>query len=46
MVAGGHSHAQAAPIAASLLRLSVGFRMALAAGLSAAIWLGVVWAMS
>lgn len=45
MVAGGHSHAQAAPIAASLLRLSAGLRIALAACLSAAIWLGVYWAV-
>jgi len=37
--------AQAASVAASLLRLSAGFRAALAGGLIAAIWLGVVWAV-
>lgn len=37
--------AQAASVGGSLLRLSAGFRAALAGGLIAAIWLGVFWAV-
>ena len=37
--------APAAQVTASLLRLSAGFRAALAGGLIAAIWLGVFWAV-
>lgn len=39
------SRARAAEVAPSLLRLSAGFRAALAGGLIAAIWLGVFWAV-
>jgi ABC-type Zn2+ transport system substrate-binding protein/surface adhesin len=39
------ARAPAASVAASLLRLSAGFRAALAGGLIAAIWLGVFWAV-
>ena len=37
--------AEAASVAASLLRLSAGFRAALAGGLIVSIWLGVFWAV-
>ena len=39
------SRARAAQVTPSLLRLSAGFRAALAGALILAIWLGVVWAV-
>lgn len=41
----GFLRAQAALVTPSLLRLSAGFRAALAGALIAAIWLGVFWAV-
>ena len=40
----GHGHPPA-PATLSLLRMSVARRLAIAAGLIAALWLGVIWAV-
>jgi hypothetical protein len=47
----GHAHAHAPVVVRatpghSLLRLSLGGRLAIASGFVAAIWLGVFWAMT
>jgi len=39
-------HAHPAPLRFSLLRLSAGTRLTGAAALSAALWLGVLWALA
>jgi hypothetical protein len=40
-----HHHPVAAPPGISLLRFSAGHRLLIAAGLSALVWIAVLWAM-
>jgi hypothetical protein len=46
-LSGGHEHAPSVPVLhASLLRLSVPARLAIAAGLAFLLWVAALWALA